>query len=149
MLPSVLKLRNSMQDFSKILYNIWRHQFHLRLTNLVFKGYICIDLEQDYTLSDGTVYKKEMLQLITRLPNRYIMTALAGVQDELEYLGYDFTFKFNDVSDNEKWALTYDIELPEDDDEKECLDFFIPPHLENLESLELLDIPTPPPNPLE
>lgn len=126
--PTVLKLRNQMQDFSKILYTIWRHQISLRLQNLIFKGEICIDINNDYHFDSDSdnIIQKELLQVISRLPNRYIKTALSSIQDELDYLGYDYEFKFGDVIENNQWVLTYNIELPEDPNENDVTEFYDP-----------------------
>jgi len=98
-LPKVSEIKNTMKILCKILYQKWKFELTRRLKNLEFKGDLSIKNEH---------------HLFSRLPNKYIRTALSKLQDDLDVLGYDYSFKFEDVFEHENWSLRYEIELPED-----------------------------------
>lgn len=100
-LPSVDHVKNHMQFLSKLLYKSWRMELAKNLNALKFKGEISV-----------LQYHPDM----SRLPNEYVRSALGQIQNELDVLEYDYSFKFDNVMEDNKWVLTYEIELPEDTD---------------------------------
>jgi hypothetical protein len=114
-LPSVNELTNHMKFVCKILYKTWKMELSKKLKELKFKGEISV---MNYHPDIG------------RLPNVYVKSALAQIQNELDILEYEYKFKFDNVLEGNKWVLTYEIELPEDTDHcsfYEETDFFTKP----------------------
>ena len=105
-LPTVNLLLSNMDKARDILYLAWTKQLAKKLLNFEFSGFIELkSLELDET----------NFQQILHLPNVYIRFALCKLKSELDSLGYDYSFKFEDVLDNDNyWGLSYKIELPED-----------------------------------
>lgn len=100
-LPSVKEVTEHMQYVCKILYKTWKKELSRKLRELKFKGEISV---LNYHPDIG------------RLPNIYVKSALAQIQNELDVLEYDYKFKFDNVLEENKWVLTYEIELPEETD---------------------------------
>ena len=104
-LPNVSEIKNHMQFLSKLLYKTWKMELAQNLRSLKFKGEISV---LNYHPDIG------------RLPNEYVKSALAQIQDELDVLEYDYKFKFDNVIEENKWVLVYEVELPEESSEDHC-----------------------------
>ncbi len=97
--PTINEIKDMVNKLTYGLYNAWKKVLCERLLNLEFTGII---LANELNLPDK----------IWRLPNDALQTALMFLQDDLEKLGYEFSFTFDDVQ-NKKFSLIYDIDLPE------------------------------------
>lgn len=104
-LPSVKDVRRTMRNLAMELYSVWRRELRDRILNLEFEGYIA----KDHINVNSAVW---------RLPNSEIRFALDMLKSELDNLGYDYEFKFEDV-DDVTFILLYSITLPEEDEEDE------------------------------
>jgi hypothetical protein len=102
-IPSLSELKQIMEGHSNDLYEAWRRELGTRLRSLEFEGFINND---DVNLSN-TVY---------RLPNDQLRKAICRLESDLEKLGYDYDFRFEDVGFN--WVLFYHVLLPERDEDE-------------------------------
>jgi len=105
-IPSVSQVRKTMRQLSNQLYIAWKKELCTRILDFEFEGYIA----QDHIDINPAVW---------RLPNDEVGYALSKIQDDLDKLGYEYEFKFDDV-DDVSWIMFYCIELPdriEDPDE--------------------------------
>lgn len=101
-LPTVLELSKLLKNLSNILYVAWRKELRERILNLELEGYI----SKDHINVPSSVW---------RLPNDNIRYALGKLKTELDNLGYDYEFKFDEV-DEVNWVMWYSLVLPEDED---------------------------------
>ena len=99
-LPTLLELKKRMKSASDDLFFYWRQNLSDNIKNLQMKGFL---------VTENIVH--------CQLPNKYVRTALCRIQDELDTLGYDYKFRFDDVEVDKKLVLCFEIELPEDDDD--------------------------------
>ncbi len=107
-LPSVTDVRKTMRRLSLVLYDAWKRELRDRILNLEFDGYIA----KDHINVPSAVW---------RLPNSEITYALNRLKRDLQELGYDYEFKFDDV-DDVTFIVLYVISLPETtEDEDESL----------------------------
>lgn len=111
-IPSVADVRNVIQHLTDILYSAWRCELSSRIRNLELIGYIAPN-------------HIDVPNAVWRLPNEGFNNALRKIQEELDNLGYEFEFKFEQLDDDVHWILCYSIDLPkreeddEDDEEEE------------------------------
>jgi hypothetical protein len=103
-IPSVTELTNIMEKYSQDLYNECKRELGIRLRNLEFEGYIS---KNDINVSD----------IVYRLPNPYLNKAICNLKIELERLGYDYDFRFENIELN--WVLFYHIVLPDREEEND------------------------------
>jgi hypothetical protein len=92
------------------LYTAWKNEIIHRLESFELIGVI--------TMNDLFESSRDC-RVYSRLPNSYVKSALSKLQDELDFLGYDYSFKFEDVLEHEKWCLFYELELPEDSENED------------------------------
>ena len=104
-LPSVQTLYKKMRYLSLQLYKAWKKELSARLMDLEFEGYIA----QKHIDVDPAVWK---------LPNDELRYALCKLQDDLDDLGYEYSFQFQNIEEVH-WTLGYAIEFPERYDEDE------------------------------
>lgn len=104
MLPRAEELLHKMNKVCDELYLAWVAEISNRLSNFEFSGFIELKCLQLPNISQ-----------VVHLPNKYVRSALCKLQNDLDLLGYDYTFKFDDVLHNDRsWGLGYTIELPEE-----------------------------------
>jgi hypothetical protein len=104
-LPSVSQVRKIMRSLAITLYEAWKAEISDRLLHLEFEGFITKDNIQ-------------IPSAVWRLPNPEVRYALCKLEDDLERLGYDYDFKFDDV-DDVNWTMFYSIALPDGYDVEE------------------------------
>jgi len=101
-LPTVAELRSIMRDLAEGLYLAWLDVISNRLRHLEFEGFV--------TKDDVQVPME-----VWRLPNDEVRYALCKLEDELQSLGYDYEFRFDNV-DDASWIMFYTISLPDRED---------------------------------
>ena len=104
LIPSAAELRAFMQEYARQLCDEWKREIGTRLLELEFEGFIS---RKEISVSDAAY----------RLPNAQLRYALGLLEEELEKLGYDYEFRFEDV-DSADWVLCYSVTLPEDESEE-------------------------------
>ena len=100
-LPTINETRQTMQFLSKILYKTWKMELAKNLRELKFNGNIY------------TNYTRNSHPILHRLPDEYVKSALTKIQDELDELSYEYTFKFENLVHEKTWVLHYEIDIPE------------------------------------
>lgn len=104
-LPSVSQVRKIMRSLATTLYEAWKAEISDRLLHLEFEGFITKDNIQ-------------VPSAVWRLPNPEVRYALCKLEDDLERLGYDYDFKFDDV-DEVNWTMFYSIALPDVEEDEQ------------------------------
>jgi hypothetical protein len=98
-IPSVSQIKGMMRTLSEILYTAWKSEIANRLLHLEFAGIIT----RDNIGVPSTVW---------RLPNAEVRYALCKLEQDLQNLGYDYDFKFDEVNEL-NWTMYYSIMLPD------------------------------------
>ena len=107
-IPSSKQVKKRMRELSIELYEAWKSEICDRLLNLEFTGYIAKD-------------HLDLPSAVWRLPNSEIIYALNKLKDDLEHLGYDYEFKFDDI-DEVDFIVLYNISMENTEEDDESVD---------------------------